>query len=307
MNKKISISAVLTVKNEEKKLADSLMSVKWADEIIVVDDGSTDRTKEIAQKFTDKIYPHVSVGYVEPVRNFAISKATSEWVLLLDADERIPESLAVKLREITQFETNATVVSIPRRNIIFGKWIAHTGWWPDHQIRFFRKGSLVWPEQIHKQPEIKGEVLQLEAKTEYSIEHFHYETISEYLQRLNRYTDIEARDLVKSKNDFTWTDIIKKPFSEFLSRFFARSGYKDGLHGLVLAFLQAISMFIVMLKVWEIQGFEEVDAKVLFKETEKEARRMRKEMLFWFTNEKVNQIKNPLKKQAYKMIRKFAK
>lgn len=307
MDKKNTISAVLTVRNEEKKIGDCLESIKWVDEIIVVDDGSVDQTKAIAQKYTNKVFAHKSVGYVEPVRNFAISKASGKWILILDADERVPEDLAGKLRELSHLEKDATVVSIPRKNIIFGKWIQHTGWWPDHQIRFFKKGSLVWPDQIHKQPEIKGEVLQLEAKEAYSILHFHYETISEYLKRLNRYTDIEAKEYVKSNKSFTWTDIISKPFNEFLGRFFARAGYKDGLHGLVLAFLQAISMFVVTLKVWEHKGFEEVDAKILFKETEKEARKMRREMLFWFTNEKVNEIKNPLKKQAYKMLRRFAR
>lgn len=307
MNKKILISAVLTVRNEEKKIEECLESIKWADEIIVVDDGSTDKTRQIAQKYTKKVFAHKSVGYVEPARNFAISKATGEWILIVDADERIPESLANKLSEISHLETNASVVAIPRRNIIFGKWIQHTGWWPDHQIRFFRKQVITWPSEIHKKPEIMGDVLQLEAKAEYSITHFHYDSISEFLERMNRYTDIEAKEIIKSNSDFAWTDIISKPFNEFLSRFFARNGYKDGLHGLVLAFLQAVSMLVVSLKVWEQKGFYEVEPKTLFSETEKEAKKMRRDVLYWFTNEKVSDIKNPIKKTAYRLLRKLAR
>ncbi|HSW47863.1 MAG TPA: glycosyltransferase family 2 protein, partial [Candidatus Saccharimonadales bacterium] len=295
MNKKILISTVLTVRNEEKKIADCLESVKWADEIIVVDDSSTDRSSQIARKFTDKVFQHKSVGYVEPVRNFAISKASGDWILILDADERIPVSLANKLQEIARLETKAEVVAIPRKNIIFGKWIVHTGWWPDHQIRFFRKGSLDWPTQIHQKPMVNGEILQLDAKEELSITHFHYETISEYILRMDRYTDIESAEYIKLKKDFVWTDMLTKPSNEFLSRFFARAGYRDGLHGLVLAMLQAISMLVVTLKIWEKRGFVEVDAKVLFKETEKEAKKMRKDLLFWFTSEKIAEIKNPIR------------
>lgn len=307
MNKKPLISVVLTVRDEEKKITDCLESVKWADEIVVVDDGSVDNTRKIAQKFTDKVFQHKSVGFVEPARNFAISKATGDWILVLDADERIPESLAKRLREISLLEKFFVAVSIPRKNIIFGKWIQHSGWWPDNQIRFFRKGSLSWSDEIHKQPELKGEMFALVAREEYSIVHIHYETISEYLQRMNRYTDVEAKEFLKLKKDFIWTDLLTKPFNEFLSRFFARSGYKDGLHGFVLSTLQAVSIFVVSLKIWEKMGFAEIDSKILFKETEKEAKKMRKEILYWFTYEKINEIKNPIKKGAYKLLRKFAR
>ncbi len=307
MNKKAIISAVLTVRNEEKKISDCLESIKWADEIIVVDDGSSDKTKEIAQKYTSKVFIHKSVGFVEPVRNFAISKASGDWILVIDADERISEGLAKKLIEISHMETTVEVVSIPRKNIIFGKWIQHTGWWPDHQTRFFRKDSMNWTAEIHKKPEVKGEILELDANAEYSIIHYHYKSISEFLERMNRYTDIETKEFLRSKKDFHWTEIISKPFNEFLSRFFARSGYKDGLHGLVLALLQATSMLVVSLKIWEQKGFYEVESNILLKETENEAKKMRKDMLHWFTNEKISEIKNPLKKNAYKLLRKFAK
>lgn len=307
MNKIIEISVVLTVRNEEKKIRDCLESIKWADEIIVVDDGSTDKTHQIAREYTSKIFLHKSVGFVEPVRNFAVSKASGKWILILDADERVPETLSEKLREISHLETHAVSVQLPRKNVIFGKWIQHTGWWPDYQVRFFKKGSVVMSDLIHKKPESKGEMIQLESKPEFAILHYHYDTISEFIQRMDRYTNIEAKEIVASNSQFLWTDLITKPFNEFLSRFFARGGYKDGLHGLVLAFLQAVSAFVVSLKVWEQQKFFEVDPKTLFKETEVEAKKMRKDLLFWFTNENVSEIKNPIKKTAYRLLRKLAR
>src|SRR6266498_5902614 len=140
MNQSNKISVVVTVFNGEKTLNACLESVKWADEIIVVDDGSTDGTISIAKKHTDKIYHHKSQGFVEPARNFAISKTTGDWILVLDADEQVPQSLAEKLQELAgQSETEC--VNLPRKNIIFNKWIQHTGWWPDYNIRFFKKGS----------------------------------------------------------------------------------------------------------------------------------------------------------------------
>src|SRR5260370_19769528 len=149
-----NISAVITAINAEDKLAACLSSVKWVDEIVVVDDGSTDDTVKVAKQFTKKIYYHKSKGYVEPARNFSINKATNDWILVLDADEQIPQKLADTLLNLVK-ENNESVsaVAIPRKNIIFDKWIEHsTGWWPDYQIRFFRKGKVTWSDVIHSKP-----------------------------------------------------------------------------------------------------------------------------------------------------------
>src|SRR5260221_117083 len=125
-----NISAVITTLNAEDKLAACLSSVKWVDELIVIDDGSTDETVNIAKKFTKKIFHHQSKGYVEPARNFSINKATKEWILVLDSDEEVSQALGKKLLSIVE-EDDQTInaVAIPRKNIIFEKWIEHsTGW-----------------------------------------------------------------------------------------------------------------------------------------------------------------------------------
>ena len=167
----MAISVVINTHNEADKLKDCLRSVKdWADEIVVVDMESTDGTRKIARNFNAKIYQEKLVPYVELIRNQSVNKANSNWVLVLDPDERIPPSLAKELKKIVK-EDKFEVVNIPRKNIIFNKWIKHTNWWPDRQIRFYKKGKIVWPKKIHQYPQVKGKVIDLTAKEELAIEH----------------------------------------------------------------------------------------------------------------------------------------
>jgi len=249
------ISVVVNTLNEEENLPRALSSLKGlADEIVVVDMKSTDATLDIAQKAGAKVYEHERVGYVEPARNFAIGKATNGWILILDADEEIPESLAEKLKEIAA-KPKADYFRLPRKNINFGRWIRNSRWWPDYNIRFFRKGTVTWNEVIHSVPMTTGQGADIPAEEKYAIIHHNYSSIGKYIERMNRYTDIQARMLSQSGYKFIWKDLIRKPVSEFLSRYFAGEGYKDGLHGFTLACLQGISEYILYLKVWQSEKF----------------------------------------------------
>jgi len=268
------ISVVINTWNEEKNIRRCLDSVKWADEIVLVDMYSTDKTVEIAKKFGAKVFSHKYTFYVEPARNFALGKSSGDWILILDADEEIPIGLADKLKKIAQ-GGKIDFLRIPRKNIIFGKWIKHSRWWPDYNIRFFKKGKVRWSSRIHSAPETFGKGFDLPAKEENAIIHYHYQSISQYLERLNRYTEIQAKELLDSGYQFAWQDLIKKPTGEFLSRFFAGEGYKDGLHGLVLALLQGFSELVKYLKVWERQGFKDQDLKELDREIGKGMRELR--------------------------------
>lgn len=251
------ISAVINTKNEEKNLPRALASVKGlADEIIVVDMHSTDDTVEIAKKVGARVYLYEEAGYVEPARNFAISKATGDWILILDADEELRNKVRTQLRTLVQ-HPKADFYRLPRKNIIFGKWIKHSRWWPDYNIRFFKKGKVSWSEIIHSVPETQGRGLDLPAEEENAIVHYNYTSISQFIERLNRYSDIQAKFLVKNGYVFDWRDLIKKPVAEFISRFFVGEGYKDGIHGLSLGILQAFSEFVVYLKAWEHGDFKE--------------------------------------------------
>lgn len=256
------ISVVINTLNEESNIEQAVKSVDWTDEIVVVDDGSIDKTVEIIRKLKIdsrklKIFQHKSAGYVEPARNFAVSKATGDWILILDADEEIPTSLSARLKQIASKMKQIMYVRIPRKNIIFNKWMKNSGWWPDYNVRFFRKGSVKWTESIHRPPEVSGEGLDLEADEKWAIIHYNYQSIPQFIERMNLYTTIEAEKLNHEGYKFNWKDLLKKPLDEFLSRFFANRGYEDGLHGLALSLLQASSFLVVYLKVWESLGFKE--------------------------------------------------
>ena len=249
------ISVVINTINEEQNLPRALASIKsLADEIVVVDMKSDDDTQVIAKKAGAKVYEHKRTGYVEPARNFAISKATGEWILILDADEEITNELKNEIKRIVN-NPKADYFRIPRKNIIFGKWIKHSRWWPDYNIRLFKKGHVSWSEIIHSVPMTTGKGMDFDDKDTFAIVHHHYETIDQYIGRMNNYTSEHAKNLVSGGYEFGWSDLISKPTNEFLSRFFQGEGYKDGLHGLVLALLQAFSELVLYLKVWQLKGF----------------------------------------------------
>lgn len=274
------ISVVINTLNEEANIKRAMASVAWADEILVCDMYSEDKTVEIAKKLGAKVVYHKKADYVEPARNFAISKASGDWILVLDADEEITDILARRLKEITQKMKQVMVVWIPRKNIIFNKWMKASMWWPDHQVRFFKAGKVRWQNKIHSKPQFTGESLTLEPEEKWAIIHHNYNSLSQYIERMNRYTTIEAQELVKGGYKFAWEDLVQKPLSEFLSRFFASSGHKDGLHGLALSLLQAASFLAVYLKVWERESFKQQELKS--EELEQVKAKAGEELNYWF-------------------------
>jgi (heptosyl)LPS beta-1,4-glucosyltransferase len=294
-----TISVVITaISGEEKYLASCLASVKdFVDEIVIVDMSDSKAISDISEKFKAKIYKHEFVNYVEPVRNFGISKAKGKWILILDPDEEITSTLTSRLREITQDE-NVDYVRVPRKNIVFNKALRHSRWFPDYNIRFFKKGKVSWDEVIHSVPMTEGNGIDLEAKDEFAIIHHHYESIEQYIERMNRYTTVQAK--LKSKDyDFKWQDLILKPTSEFLSRFFAGEGYRDGIHGLSLSALQAVSELILYLKIWNIQGFKEENFDL--KDVIGELNGLKKEFNYWENDTLLKESGNIL----YRIKRKF--
>jgi len=274
------ISVVINTFNEEKNISKAIKSVKdIADEIVVVDMESDDKTASIAKKAGAKVFNHKRMGYVEPARNFAIQKVTNEWILILDADETIPPTLINKLRRIVK-KPSADYYRLPRKNLIFGKWIKNSRWWPDHNIRFFKKGAVSWSEVIHSVPETQGKGIDLAAKEELAITHFHYDSLEQYIHRMNRYTSAHAKIKIEEGCEFKWPDIIKKPMAEFLSRYFFGKGYKDGLHGLALSGLQAFSELVMYLKIWQAkEGFKAQSIPV--KSVVHELYKAQKELNYW--------------------------
>lgn len=284
------ISAVINTLNNEGIIERAIKFVKWADEIVICDMNSEDKTVDIAKKLGAKVYTHKRLEYVEPARNFAISKASNEWILLLDPDEEVSNDLARRLKEMVDKPITSNFVEIPRKNIIFGKWIQNTGWWPDYQIRFFKNGSVIWNNEIHSKPQTRGIGLTLPDDENLAIIHNNYQSISQFLARMNRYTDVESQYLKDKGYEFIWTDLLQKPFNEFLSRFFANKGYMDGLHGLTLSLLQALSFLVVYLKLWELSKFKEQEIEL--EDIESEQVKAAKQLDYWL---KQTQKKNLFK------------
>jgi len=297
------LSVILATYNEEKNIKACLESVRGlADEIVIVDGQSTDKTVAIAKKYTQKIFFRKNPLMFHKNKQLAIEKATGEWILYLDADERVNPKLKKEILEVigaTPRESRSGYW-IPRKNIIFGKWIRHTGWWPDKQLRLFRNGFAKLPcQSVHEQPKLKGETGELTNP----LIHYNYQTVSQFVSRLNYYTENDKNVFLKNKKQFHWTDAIRWPTAEFLKRFFQQEGYKDGLHGLVLSFLQAFSRLVTFAKIWEAQDF--AASEINFSKLRQVAKQEAKEWRYWFLTSKIDQTDNYLKKIIHKLKRRL--
>lgn len=294
MSQKISV--VINTLNDEKLIERAIKSVKWADEIVVYDMQSEDKTVALAKKLGAKVYSNKRLEYVELVRNSAISEAAYDWVLILDPDEEIPQLLGERLIEIANKFKQIDYVRIPRKNIIFDHWMQAAMWWPDLNVRFFKKDKVSWGNEIHRPPHTVGTGLDLEIDEKWAIVHHHYNSVNQFLERMMRYTKIQAEELIDQGYKFDWKDLIKKPLGEFLSRFFANKGYNDGLHGLVLSLLQSFSFLVVYLRVWEQEKFRSQDIK--FDEIKNLSQDLGKELNYWikFGNLSSNPFKRLIQK-----------
>ena len=301
---KISISAVVSVFNGEKELDDCLRSVSFADEIIVVNNSSTDKTLEVAKRYTDLIFTRPNNAMLNVNKNFGFSRVKGDWILCLDADERVSPELQEEIENLKlKIENSVNGYFIPRKNIIFGKWIEHAGWYPDHQLRFFRKGRGKFEEKhVHEMIKVVGNVKYIK---NYLV-HYNYISVSQFLQKLEIYAPNEAKNLIQGGYRFKWQDAINFPVKEFLSRFFARGGYKDGFHGLILSIFMAFYHFVVFANIWEKRGFDKIERN-LMEETAAEVKKSYKDFIFWIDNERLKTIENPLKKIAYKILRKISR
>lgn len=274
------LSVVINAQNVEKELETCLKSVKdLSSEIVVIDQESIDNTAKVAKKFGAKVYSHKKVPYVELARNFALEKARGDWVLLLDPDEEVSKTLRAQIDNIIK-NPKADYYRLPRKNIIFGKWIEHTLWWPDYQIRLFKKGFVVWHNEIHSIPITQGRGLDLPDEEKYAITHNNYQFVDQYIEKLSRYTSAQAKD---STEKFEWKNLIRKPVNEFINRYFNGKGYLDGVHGLALSLMQSFSELIVVVKIWQNEKFKEEDVNK--KEIKQELNKSMHDVKWWIRKE----------------------
>lgn len=279
------LTVIINTKNSERTLERALQSVAAVDEIVVVDMASTDKTESLARKYTKKVYSYEDIGYVEPARNFAIAKATTEWVFILDSDEEVTPPLLEKLKELIEHKSDIVCYFIPRKNIIFGKWIQKTGWWPDFQPRLFKKECVTWQDEVHSVPQIVGSVEYLPADPESAIIHHNYESVSDYLQRMDRYTAIAAEER-KSEHDFSSSQLINSFSNELSRRLFYEKGIEEGLHGVGLSFLQSMYEFVTYLKIWEKSDQKEKEHGL--NSTVRALNSMRSTLAYWLADYQVS-------------------
>jgi len=241
------LSVTIIAWNEEERLRACLESVAWADEIVVVDAESTDKTAALAREFTDRVWVRPWPGFAAQ-KNFALEHVTGDWVLSLDADERVTPELAARIRRVLSADGPADGYSVPRRNIFWGVWVRHGGLYPDDQLRLFRRGiGRFVDDAVHESVRVDGRVDRLDE----ALLHQSYRDLEDFVRRSNRYSTLAAQDWLKRGRRVSLSALIMKPLGRFLSMYIVQRGFLDGWRGLVLAVLYAEYVFLRMAKAWE--------------------------------------------------------
>lgn len=247
-----SLSVIVITQNEADKIRDCLESVSWADELIIVDGGSTDNTIAICREFTSHVLENPWPGYAAQ-KQFALDHATKSWVLSIDSDERLSDPLVQEIKALlANPEAEFDGYYIPRLSSFLGKPIRYGGWYPGYQLRLFRRDkTTVRQSRVHEGFLVNGKCGHLK----YDMIHDTHTTIESSLVRMNRYSTLEAEDRWESGRvrNVTWGSIIVHPLSAFLRQFLHLRGYRDGMHGFILALVTAMVKMALYIKLWERQ------------------------------------------------------
>lgn len=229
------LSVIIICKNEEKNIRACLQSIAWADEIIVLDSGSTDRTIEICREFTDKVVETDWPGFGIQ-KNRALNLATQPWVLSLDADERVTTDSKIELLNTIQANPTADGFNLPRSSSFCGRFMRHSGWYPDYVLRLFRRDKARFTDDVvHERVICDGEVKALQ----HPLLHYTYDTLDQALEKANLYSSLGAEKLYAEGKRASLPKALGKGFWAFFRTFVLRQGFRDGKHGLMLAIVNA--------------------------------------------------------------------
>ncbi|MDY6969924.1 MAG: glycosyltransferase family 2 protein [Spirochaetota bacterium] len=243
----MAISVSIICFNEEQKIRRCLESVKWADEIVILDSFSTDATLKICSEYTNKIFKHEFDGHIQQ-KNRALELCSYNWVFCIDADEVISSELKESVLSIDLEKTGFKGFYVSRKVFYLGKWIHHGGWYPDYKIRFFDRRSGRW-EGInpHDTVVVNGRISRLKG----DLLHYSYQNVSAHLRQIDKFTDIMAFEYEKNGKKPSIINLTLRPFYKFIKMFFIKLGFLDGLRGFIIAILGAFYVFMKFVKLYE--------------------------------------------------------
>jgi glycosyltransferase involved in cell wall biosynthesis len=247
------LSAYVLTFNEEEKIRDALASIAWADEIVVLDSHSTDRTLSICQEFTDKVYQCDFEGFGK-LRNRALELVTHDWVFSLDADERATEELAEEVRNELARGPRAEAFFVPRKNLFLSRWIRYGGWYPDYrQPQLFNKHHFRYRDElVHEGFDLDGRVGYLHGH----VLQVPFRDLGQFLRKMSRYSSLMAEQMVRRGRHFHVHQLVTHPLFTFFKMYAFRRGFLDGMPGFILALLYAYYSFVKYAKLWEYGGSE---------------------------------------------------
>ncbi len=236
----MKITATIITLNEELHIVRAIESLRCCDEIVVLDSGSADRTIELAEKLGARVLESPWRGYAGQ-KNWAAERATYDWILSLDADEALSEALEGEIWNLKKNGPKFDAYTMPRMAQYLGRWILHSGWYPDRKVRLYNRQQGKWVgDFVHESVQVHGRVGHLES----NLLHFTCDSLSEHLRTMDRYTTLAAEELVSRKTALGWSHLILDPIWTFLKTYFVQAGFLDGIEGLTIAYMAGFYTFL---------------------------------------------------------------
>jgi glycosyltransferase involved in cell wall biosynthesis len=248
------LSVIVITKNEEGNIGGCLESVKWASEVVVVDGGSTDKTVEMATALGAKVFVRPWEGY-GAAKNFALTQCSGQWILWLDADERVTKDLAEEIQALVhQGDSAFAGYNVSRKAFFLGRWIKHCGWYPGYVVRLFRRQAGKFTEEkVHERLEVSGRIGRLQSH----LLHYTDPSLSHYFAKFNKYTSLAAEELTHQGQRFEIGQLIVRPIWVFFKMYVIRRGFLDGIQGFILCVLSSCYVFTKYAKLWELSADRE--------------------------------------------------
>jgi glycosyltransferase involved in cell wall biosynthesis len=245
-----TLACIVITKNEERNIADCLASARWADDLIVVDAESRDRTVDLARECGAKVFTRPWPGFGLQ-KNFGIAQASSDWILILDADERVTEELRGEVRTcLARWRPGAPVAyRIPRRNFFYGAWVRGAGVYPDYQVRLFRRGIAQYNDvAMHENLIVDGEIGTLLGH----LDHYTERRIQDHFKKFGFYTTLAAQEKGKTVYSVHAQDLLFRPLVVFLKSYILKQGFRDGVRGLIVCVFASMYTFVKYAKLWDM-------------------------------------------------------